>query len=76
MFFKTADLYLAAYLRVVGVKFQGTFVSDGKVYFLFEEGQVSFKEYRRQYFSDTVRVPVLSYVQSVRFFKDLIPKSL
>ena len=69
--YRTSDLYYAAYLRVAEVPFLGTERTDGRVVFLFESSD-ALPDLKRGYFTNTARIPALSYVQMVREMKSLV----
>lgn len=70
--YRTSDLYYAAYLKVAGVKLNGTKRDGGRVYFLFEEGDGSnLRELRDQYYNRTSKVAALSYADEIKVMKAL-----
>ena len=71
--YRTKDLYYSAYLRVAEVPFVGAErQADGKVVFLFEDqGPSAMRDLKRGYFSDTAKVPAMSFVQMIRVMKAL-----
>jgi hypothetical protein len=71
--YRTKDLYYSAYLRVAGVPFVGAErQDDGKVVFLFEDqGATAMRDLKRGYFSDSAKVPAMSFVQMIRAMKSL-----
>jgi hypothetical protein len=70
--FKTSDLYFAAYLRVAGAPLVGTERDGRRVIFFFEDqGPIAMRQLKRQYFSDSAKVHVLSFVQAVKHMKGL-----
>jgi hypothetical protein len=70
--YRTSDLYYAAYLKVAGVKFTGTKRVEGRVYFLFDEGDgTSLRELRDQYYNRTSKVAALSYADEIKVCKAL-----
>lgn len=70
--YRTSDLYYAAYLRVAGVSFVGTAHEGNRVFFLFEEdGPVSIRELKQQYYNRTSKVAALTYADEVRVVKAL-----
>jgi len=73
--YRTADLYYAAYLRVAGVPFLGTERDGKRVTFLFEDIGTPLHDLKRGYFSDSARVPALSYVQMIRTMKTLVHRT-
>lgn len=74
--YRTSDLYYAAYLRVAEVPFLGVEREGKRVVFLFDSTDASLSDLKRGYFSDTARVPALSYVQAIRSMKALVHKAL
>ena len=71
--YRTKDLYFSAYLRVAGVPFlEAVRQDDGKVVFLFEDlGVPAMRDLKRGYFSDSAKVPAMSFVQMIRAMKSL-----
>lgn len=70
--YRTSDLYYAAYLKVAGVSFVGTVRENGRVYFLFDEdGAVSIRELKQQYYNRTSKVAALTFVDEIRVMKGL-----
>jgi len=69
--YRTSDLYYAAYLKVAGVSFVGTAREGGRVYFLFEEGPVSIRELKQQYYNRAGKVAALTFVDEIRVMKGL-----
>ena len=70
--FRTSDLYYAAYLRVADVPFLGTEREGKRVVFLFDAVESQIVDLKQGYFTDTSRVPALSYVQMIRELKSLL----
>jgi len=71
--YRTKDLYFSAYLRVAGVPFlSAERQEDGKVVFLFEDiGTAPLRDLKSGYFSDSAKVPAMSFVQMIRVMKSL-----
>jgi hypothetical protein len=70
--YRTSDLYYAAYLKVAGVNFAGTSREKGRVFFLFEEdGPVSIRELKQQYYNRTSKVAALTYSDEIKVMKAL-----
>lgn len=70
--YRTSDLYYAAYLKVAGVNFAGTEREGNRVYFLFEEdGPVSIRELKQQYYNRTSKVAALTFADEVKVMKAL-----
>ncbi len=72
-FYRTSDLYFAAFLRVAGVPFVDVERDGNRAHFLFEDqGAGAMREYRRQFFADEAKVPAQSYGQMIRTMKSLV----
>lgn len=72
-FYKTSDLYFAAFLRIAGVPFHDVEREGGRTHFLFDDqGPALMRDYRRQYFADEAKVSALSYAQAIRMMKSLV----
>lgn len=70
--YRTSDLYYAAYLKVAGVKLNGTDRDGGRVYFVFDEGDgQSLRELRDQYYNRTSKVAALTYADEIKVMKAL-----
>jgi len=69
-FYKTSDLYYAAYLKVAGVPFKETVREGDRVYFCFEKID-SIKDLKRDYFNRVAKVSALSFVDEIRSMKSL-----
>jgi hypothetical protein len=68
--FRTADLYLAAYLKCAGVVLADTVREGSRVYFYFE-GTPSIPDLKHQYFNRQSKVAALSYADEIRSMKSL-----
>jgi len=69
-FYRTADLYLSAFLKSKGIILQGTEKETGKVFFIFQnEGNI--KGLINKYFNDS-DVGVLSYKAALRDLRSII----
>jgi hypothetical protein len=72
-YYRTKDLYYAAFLQVAGVPFKGALREGPQVYFLFEDlGEGSVPYLKKSYFSGTGKVSAMSFVQAIRAMKTLI----
>ena len=72
-YYETSDLYFSAFLRVAGVPLVSHTVEGGRVTFLFEDqGPATMRSLKTQYFTDTAKVPALSFVQSIKMLKALV----
>lgn len=70
--FRTSDIYFAAYLKVAGAKLVHTEREGRRVFFVFEDqGTIAMRQLKAQYFADSAKVNVLSYVQAVKEMKGL-----
>lgn len=69
--YKTSDLYYAAFLRVAGVKFVEATRHEGRIFFVFENGE-AIRDLKREYFNRTARVGALDYADEVRNMKAMI----
>ncbi len=76
LFFRTCDTYFAAYLHIAGAKYVSADSPNllGQVYFTFSDdgSQIPFKEHKKQFFGGGAQVPVLAYVQSLKFLREEI----
>jgi len=71
--YRTNDLYFAAYLKVAQVPFVGTERKGAQVSFVFEhQGSSMMRNLKDQYFSDRAKVPALSFVQALKYFKGML----
>ena len=68
--FKTSDIYFAAYLKVAGVKFNGTSREENRVFFLFEMGE-GMRDLKSQYFNRIAKVSALTFADEIRVMKSL-----
>jgi hypothetical protein len=74
---QTSDLYFASYLISAGVEFRDSIREGNKVIFVFSHpGLLLFKDLKSGYFSNTAKVPALSYAQSLRFLKNKVSETL
>lgn len=72
-FYRTSDLYLAAYLKVAGVVLHGTEKERGRVFFLFDNLDPStIHRLKNQYFMDQSKVSALSYAQAIKVLKSMV----
>jgi len=71
IFYRTSDLYYAAYLRVAGVKFVEATKDGGRVFFSFENGD-SIRDLKKEYFNRSAKISALDYADEVRSMKALI----
>jgi len=69
-FYRTSDLYFAAYLRVAGVPFLETQREGQRVFFVFEKMD-GIRDLKAQYFNRTAKVPALTYADEVKNMKAL-----
>jgi hypothetical protein len=70
--FRTSDIYFAAYLKVAGAKLAHIEREGRRVFFVFEDqGPIAMRQLKTQYFADSAKVNVLSYVQAVKEMKGL-----
>ena len=70
--YRTSDLYYAAYLKVAGVPMTGTQREGSRMYFVFDEnGPVSIKELKQQYYNRSSKVAALSYADDIKVCKAL-----
>jgi len=68
--YRTADLYLSAFLKSNGIILKGTEKETGKVFFIFQnEGNI--KDLINDYFNDS-DVGVLSYKAALRDLRSII----
>lgn len=68
--FRTKDLYLAAYLKAVGLPFLGTHRVSGLVYFIFERSD-NVRSLKTSFFNREGVVPALDYADELRALKSL-----
>ena len=68
--YRTADLYLSAFLRAKGTILQETVKKSGKVFFIFKDDG-SIQDLINQYFNDS-SVGVLSYKAALRDLRSII----
>lgn len=68
--YKTSDLYYAAYLKVAQVPFHDAVREKGRVYFLFEPTD-AMRDLKNGFYSRTIKVPALSYADEIRAMKAL-----
>ena len=69
-FYRTADLYLSAFLKAKGIILKGTEKETGKIFFIFQnEGNI--KGLINNYFNDS-DVGVLSYKAALRDLRSII----
>lgn len=72
MYYKTSDLYFAAYLKVAGVPFVDTEWEGRRMLFVFEEqSQELMRNLKKDYFSDKAKVSAMSFVQAIKLMKNL-----
>lgn len=72
--YRTSDLYLAAYLKALGISFDGTYRSSGRVYFIFD-AVPEIKEHKKDFFSREGKVSALTYADELRALKNLCHNS-
>lgn len=68
--YKTADLYLSAFLRAKGTILQDTVRKNGKVFFAFQDDG-NIQSLVNQYFNDAL-VPVLQFKASLGTLRSII----
>ena len=72
--FRTADLYLAAYLQTAGVEMKGTERSadgGGKIYFIFDTSIVNIDELKTAWFNNTGKVAANPFAHAIKSLKSL-----
>lgn len=69
-YYRTSDLYYAAYLRVAGVVFRGTEKENSRVFFLFENSE-NMRDLKVQYHNGTSKVPAQPYADAIKSMKSL-----
>ena len=69
-FFKTPDLYYAAYLKVAKVNLVDTERQGKRVFFVFERTG-TLKELQNEYYNHKAKVPALTYANEVKVMKAL-----
>ena len=70
-YYRTSDLYFAAYLKVAMVAFVGTAREDRRVFFLFEE-QDGLRDMHMQFFNNVAKVPARAYAEEIKAMKALV----
>ena len=70
-YFRTSDIYMAAYLKVSGVPFVGMERKEQRVFFLFDEGD-GISDLKLQYFNNHSKVPARPFAEEIKAFKSLI----
>lgn len=74
--FKTSDLYFAAYLQVAGVLMLRTDRGpSGKVTFVFDQSISNMDELKNGWFSQSAKVPALTYANSIKALKSVVHMS-
>ena len=73
-FYRTSDLYFAAYLKVAEVQFVGTAREDRRVFFLFEE-QDGIRDMHMQYFNNVSKVLARTYAEEIKAMKAMVYQS-
>ena len=68
--FRTSDLYLAAYLKAVGLDFKDTVRVNNEVYFIFEFHE-DIQDLKKSYFNREGKVSALDYADELRALKTL-----
>lgn len=68
--YRTSDLYLAAYLKAIGLPFEGTIDVGGKTYFIFENNS-NVRDLKNDYFSRRGKVSARNYAEELRALKKL-----
>lgn len=69
--FRTSDIYLAAYLKIAGVDFQGVTHEGTRAFFLFEN-QEGLDEIKQAFFAGTSKVPARAYAEEIKAFKSMV----
>ena len=67
---RTADLFLAAYLKVAGVPFIEAVRENGRVYYLFDP-MGSMRDLKNQYYNRTAKVVALTHSDEIKVMKAL-----
>jgi hypothetical protein len=68
--FRTTDLYLAAYLKAVGLDFEDTKRVNNEVHFIFDYSE-EIEELKKSFFSRDGEVSALDYADELRALKSL-----
>ena len=68
--YRTRDLYLAAYLKALGVPFKGSEKIKGRVFFIFKRDR-DIADLKRAFFSREAQVSALTYADELRALKTL-----
>lgn len=68
--YRTPDLYLAAFLKIKGLIFDGSERERGRTFFIFQQKDNT-EELIRGYYNDAA-VPVLAYKGALRDLKSII----
>lgn len=69
-YYRTTDLYYAAYLKVAAVPFVDIIQERGRTIFLFEPVD-GMRELRQGYFNRTTKVSALTYADEIKAMKSL-----
>jgi len=69
--FRTSDLYLAAYLKVAGVEFQGITREEKRAFFMFAD-QEGLDDLKLQFFNNISKVAARPYAEEIKAFKALV----
>lgn len=68
----TTDLYYAAYLKTMGVPFEGIERTHKTVTFLFDPEEGEIDELVIGYYNRTIEVPALQLVEEIKVMKAMI----
>lgn len=69
--FETADIYLAAYLKIAGCELQRRRRQGHRVYFVFTNAGGSMNDMREAFFSGRGKVSAHQYSREVMAFKEM-----
>ena len=68
--YRTSDLYLAAYLKATGLRFEGTHRDGGRVFFIFAYRD-NIEGMKTDYFSRRGKVSALDYADELQALKSV-----
>jgi len=70
-YYRTSDLYFAAYLKASQVPLVETERQRKKIVFVFDDSLNSVKDLKTQFFNRQAKIPALTFVDEIRAMKSL-----